>query len=352
MALGTLTSLDPLKLFPGTVLDFGEDAALQAVNDTLNAYNDVVQDMFAGSIEETEEPIEGWGISVDTELMDELDEFGTSNPMKVGGGQNVGFPLRNYGKTLQWTKNYLANTSAKAFAVQVDGIITADLLTMYREFKRCIYLPTNYTFVDRWVTENKNLTISVKRLLNGDGASIPVGPNGETFNGASHSHYLGAATMTNAAVTAALEHVIEHYTDGSAQININRADESAFRLLTDFNAYPDPRVTYGANTQLGRGVLDNTKLYNRAIGVFRGAEVWVKPWAIANILHFTMKGAPAPVKRRKRKGSTGRLELVSDVDAHPLRARAWEHMYGFGVHERSNGVLLYIGNASYQAPTI
>lgn len=350
--LGTLSTLDPLVLYPGNVLDFGEDAAYEAVSRTLEAHNRMVDDMLAGFVETTEEPILGWGVQVDDTPLDELDEFGTPNAYKFVGGTNVGFPLKSYGTTLQWTRKYFLNTKAKDFAQQVNNLMIKDTKTIQREYKKALFGPTNYTFVDRLVSENRNLTISVKRLLNADSASVPNGPNGETFDGSTHTHYTGSATLTNAALKAHLENVVEHYTEGEAIININRAQETTVRGLSDFYAYPDSRTQVSISTTTGRGVLDTIKLYNRAIGVFNGAEVWVKPWMIANYVHAWMRGAPAPIKMRRRKGSNGNLTLVSEVDAHPLRAKSYEREFGMGMHERSNGAVMYIGGGSYVAPTI
>lgn len=350
--LGTLSTLDPLVLYPGNVLDFGEDAAYEAVQRTLDAHNVMVRDMLMGFVEVTEEPILGWGVGVDDTPLDELDEFGTPNAYKFTGGTNVGFPLRNYGATLQWTRKYFQNTKAADFAQQINNLLVKDTKTIQREYKRALFGATNYTFVDRLVSENRNLTISVKRLVNADSASIPNGPNAEVFDGASHTHYTGSSTLTNAALKTHLENVVEHYNEGEAMININRAQETTVRGLSDFVPYVDSRTIPSLSSTTGRAPLDTMRLYNRAIGVFNGAEVWVKPWMIASYVHAWMKGAPAPLKMRKRKGGTNQLTLVSEVDAHPLRAKMYEREFGMGVHERTNGAIMYVGGASYTAPTI
>ena len=44
----------------------------------------------------------------------------------------------------------------------------------------------------------------------------------------------------------------------------------------------DPRIIKADNVQGARGTLDMSRLDNRAIGIFEGAEVWVKPWMIQN----------------------------------------------------------------------
>lgn len=352
MAIGTLTTLDPLVLYPGSVLDFGEDAAFAAVEATLAAHNEMLAAMLAGFAEETEETILGWGVQMDDNALDELDEFGTPNASKLAGGTNVGFPLRNYGGALQWTRKWMQNTKAKDFAEQVKGIMIRSVKTVEREFKKALFGPTNYTFVDRLVSENRNLTIAVKRLINADSASIPNSPDNQTFDGSTHTHYTGSSTLTNAALKTHLENVVEHYNEGMALININRAQEATVRGLADFVPYVDPRIQQASTTTYANGGLDVNRLYNRAIGVFNGAEVWVKPWMIASYVHAWMRGAPAPLKVRYRKGSTHGLQLVAEVDAHPLRAKAYEHEFGVGVHERTNGAVMYVGSGSYVAPTI
>jgi hypothetical protein len=153
------------------------------------------------------------------------------------------------------------------------------------ELKKAIYTPTNYTFVDLNVDK---APLAVKAFINADSSAIQDGPNGEVFNGATHTHYDGSATLTAAALLASINDVVEHGFGGGVKVFINAADEAAVRALTGFTAYLDPRVTINANAnQATPARRCHAKLDNRAIGIFGAAEVWVKPWAIANYAFIT-----------------------------------------------------------------
>jgi hypothetical protein len=55
---------------------------------------------------------------------------------------------------------------------------------------------------------------------------------------------------------------------------------------------------------------------------------------------------------RERRPGSFMLTLMAEDERHPLRARAWEAEYGFGVWTRTNGAVLYTGGTSYVSPTI
>ena len=194
--------------------------------------------------------------------------------------------------------------------------------------------------------------LAVKRLVNADSANIPEGPNGETFDGATHTHYIGEASLTAVFVQAAIDNLVEHGHGQMVKIAISKTDEAAFRLLTGFTAYPDPRIIYRATDTPGQTV-DITRLDNRAIGIFGGAEVWVKSWMPANYLFVWDAGSEPPLMVRTRENAnlTG-LRIAATNSMFPLYAQYMQDDFGVGVWNRTNGVVLYFANATYTDPTI
>ena len=92
---------------------------------------------------------------------------------------------------------------------------------------------------------------------------------------------------------------------------------------------------------------------NRAIGIFGGAEVWVKPWMPANYIFIWDAGSDKPVVIRQRAGgSQPGLRIAGENDAFPLHAQYMEAEFGAAVWNRTNGVMLYFGDTSYSDPTL
>lgn len=346
MAYGTLSVLDTLASSQQTIAAFGEDNAFSAIAAMLAAHNAQVAEMTADLMETTTDRQRRYG-GDDSMAMDEVDEYGTADAQKITAGVTVGFPLRLYSISLQWTRKYFENALGAEVAAQAIAARDADMKALQREMKRAIFKPTNATFVDRLVD---NVSLAVKAFVNNDGAAVPVGPNGETFAG-THNHYLGTASFVAANLTSLIETVVEHHNVGQVKVYINRAQEAAIRAFTGFTAYLDARIIPGSATTSATSTLDNSNLYNRSIGLFGGAEIWVKPWMPAGYVFAFVDGGPRPLVYRQRRPGAG-FELDYEDEAHPLRAKGWSREFGIGVWRRTAGAVLDTVNASYTAPTI
>lgn len=349
MAFGTISTLDALAAVDATIADIGEDRAFAAVDAYLRAHNNIVREMLGGLAEVTTDRQRRYGGN-DTVVMQELDQFGMPDAQKITAGVTVGVPLRRFGDTLQWTRSAFEVLTGREMAAQVNAIAAADLVLRQREIKRALFYSTNVdNFEDRLVD---NVELDIKRLVNADGAAIPIGPQGQSFDGSTHTHYIGEASYTNDFLEDALETVLEHYATGQAMIYINRAQEADTRGFTDFTEYLDARIIAASDDRSARGTLDSINLYDRAIGIFNGAEVHVKPWVPANYIFVWLMGQPPPLLFRERRPGTGSLRLVFEDENHPLRARSYESEFGVAVWNRTNGAVLYIANATYADPTL
>lgn len=353
MAYGTLQVSDLLATTQPSVIAFGEDQVFKSLDIILAAHNALLADKEGDLVERSTDRLRRFG-GIDTMTMDEIDEFGTPDAQKVSAGQNLGFPCRRYALAVQWTRHWLQNHAPSELTAQFVSAQDADARIVDRELRRAIFGPTNFTFLDRLID---NYSIDVKRLVNADGAALAPSPSGTTFVGATHTHYLFTAGVALAAadVTAMIETVVEHYAQGEPRVYINKAQETVMRGLAGFTAYVDARIIPATNATSATGTLDRVQIYNRAIGIFGGAEVWVKPWIPAGYLFAFVMGAPKPVVRRSRQGQADALVIEADDEVHPLRARVMAREFGFGIWERTNGACLYIDTgaaAAYVSPTI
>jgi hypothetical protein len=351
MAYGTLSTLDTLAAIRQSVVDFGEDQAWNSIGAALDAHNAQVAEMLGSLVERTTDARRSYG-TTDAKVMDEMDQWGLPDAQKVTAGVTVDFPLRRYGSSLQWTYQWMRSNTVAQLAAEVAAIMDSDRLNFQRQVKRAIFLPTNTTFVDK-LGNPANVTLNLKAFVNADSAGIPVGPNGETFSGATHTHYLANATLTTAAATSLITTVQEHYNTGIPRVYIATADEAAWRALTGFQAYIDPRLTLNANANqpTARGELSN--LYNRPIGIYGNAEIWIKPWMIANYAFSFIPEQPAAVAMRVPTfAGLGDLNLVMEDERYPLRARSYERQFGMSIWNRTNGAVLYFAGGAYVAPTV
>src|SRR6266699_2498156 len=361
MPYGSLTTLDTLatlRAASGVVADIGEDIAFASIEAALAAHKQLLHDSLSGFVDTTTDRLRRYG-GPDTMVMEELDEFGTAGAQKITPGATLGFPLKFYGGSLQWTRLFFQNATGAELAAQVTAMMDADIKNMHRQLKLALFTPTNSTFEDRRVD---HVNLPLKALVNADSAPIPIAPDGTTFVASTHNHYLGATVAWTGAPTVAqlgadlvaLEGtVIEHFLTGGIQILANAAQEAQIRTATGFNPYFDPRLIPSVNQTNAMGDLDVMNVTNRAIGVIGAAEVWIKPWIPPAYIVAILVGAPqkALVMRERRTGS-GTLDLLFDNEVFPLRARSYGREFGFGVWNRVAAAVLDTAHTagSYAAP--
>lgn len=331
-----------------SVAEFGLENITPVLQRELEVHNALMVDMVSSFAEVTTDRQRVYGAAQGGSMV-EVDEYGASPTQRGRGGSTVGFPLRKFQYNIGWTQDWFLQKTPADMAENTLAAEKAHRQAVVREIKRAIYGSANYTYIDH-LTDN--VSLSVKAFLNADGAAIPSGPNGEVFVPASHTHYDGEASLTAAFLTALINNVVEHGHGGMVKIAISRTDEAAVRALSGFTAYADPRLVYGATDHTATTV-DITRLDNRAIGIFGAAEVWVKPWAIANYIFCWDEAGPKPLAFRQRSNAAVQgLVVASQFDSHPLHAQFMEAYFGVGVWQRSQGAVLMFSNATYANPTI
>lgn len=357
MAFGTLTNQDSRAAQQTTVQAFGENEAYLAIQEQFDAYNAEVQNMLADLVEPTTDVLRVFGPGGDVGTVEDLDQGGSPDAQKVALGYNVGFPLRRIGRALQWDYDWTLRTSMVELDDQITAIMGADRLAVIRAIKRAVYTSSNNSsYVDR-LGLRPGITLPIKAAFNNDGLIPPPGPNGETFLG-THTHYLYSTTFTEAAAKTQIDTVIEHRLGGTIRYYINRANETTVRAFTDFLPLFASYVNVSIAANTAQGTLDVQDVNNRMIGYFNGAEVWVKPWVLANYPIALRVGLPAfkPLVFRKLMDGPGfgDLTLAYQNKLFPLYANGWTRNFGIGVWTRDAISVSEMndGDSAYTIPTI
>jgi hypothetical protein len=331
---------------------YGMNTIREILDADIAAHNALVTQMLSEICEVTTDRQRIYGSSATGEMI-EVDEYGRAPTQRVQPGSSVGFPLRLYQYSIGWTRKFMETASPADLAMRTQAAESAHLRNIQREIKRAVFLSSNYTFNDHLVD---NVDLAVKRFVNADSALIPNGPNGETFDGASHTHFTAESTsaLTAANLTASIQTVIEHGHGNNVKVAICTTNEAAVRALSGFVAYVDPRVVSASTSTVGRVALDVSRLDNRAIGVFSGAEVWVKPWVPAGYYFSWDSGSPnKPLAFRQRTATSLQgLRIAAEIDDYPLLAQYMEAEFGIGVWNRTNGACHYSTSTTYADPTL
>lgn len=359
MAFGTVFTLDGVAHTQATTIaEIGEQNIWDNLDGFFAAHSDLFNAASGMIAERTTDRLRNYG-GVDTVDVQELDEFGQPSAQKIAvPGYLVGFPLRRFGNALQWTRDGFQNMSAEEFQRQVNAIANADERNLYNSIRRALFNPTNYNFRDWQLNRQEAIQLPVKALLNGDGEPIPHGPFNTVFDGSTHTHYLGVATSGTplvAEVSAVIDTVAEHFTSGQMILYISQADESDIRGLTGFKEYVDARLIDQRADLVTRTTLNVTNTYDRAIGLFNHAEVWVRPWIPSGYALAFNNGQDSPLAMREHSAEGLRgLRLVAQYETYPLRANEWEHRFGFGVWNRAAAAVLDMttGSGNYAAPAV
>jgi hypothetical protein len=285
--------------------------------------------------------------------MVEVDEYGRSETQVTTTGSTVNFPLRLFQHSIGWTRKYMERATVRDIAVQTAGAQKAHLKRLRYDIKRALFLSSNYTYSDHLVDR---VSLSVKRLVNADSAAIPDGPDGGSFTASSHTHYNANATLTTTALDAAISDLVEHGHGSRVVAVVNYADAASFTALTGFVSATPTYIqapAYNVATTTARTDLGNQ--YDRLLGYYNAAEVWVKPWGIANYVFLydaDDPGKPLMFRQRNVAGPLQGLRLAAELDTYPLYSKFFEAEFGFGVWTRTNGVVLRYNDASYADPTI
>lgn len=346
---GTHTFADLLSNRFQTVAEFGLENIQPILQAELDGHN-AVMEQIVGEIAEVSDDIERIYGSAVGGTMQLADEFAVTPTQKASPGAEVAFPLRKYEFPIGWTREFFLRSTPADMAVAMQNAEIAHRKAVVADARSALFRATNYTFTDKLGRVQKDLTI--KAFLNADGDPIPAGPNGEEFDGSSETHFSAVASLSTAALTAAIDDVALKASDASmVKVAISKTNEAAFKALSGFESAIDQRLLPTEGDP--REQLDIRSPLNRLIGYFAGAEIWVKPWAAAGYALVYDAGASEKplVMRVDPSPSLRGLVIAAEIPDHPLYARVMEARFGFGVYNRRAGAALEFGSdTSYTNP--
>lgn len=347
---GTHTIQDLLDVEHSSVAEFGRSTVEDVLQRDLANHRELTEEMIADIAEVTTDKQRIYGASGNTEMI-EVDEHGEGFTQEDHDSGETAYPLRKFLHPVGWTNDYESNATPADMAQATLQAEKADVKKVRDRMKKAIFKSSNYTYRDHLIDD---VSLSVKRFVNADGDPIPPGPDGTTFDGSTHTHYNAESSLSNAALVTSLEDLQEHGHTNDIKMFIAQGDESTVKGLSDFKEYVDARLTIQADANQPRQQVDPSRpLNNRAIGIFNAAEVWVKPWVPANYIFITdvMAEEDALIYRQHPIAGMQGLRLAAEISDYPLNTQEMEHYFGFGVWNRTNGVVHYFNNGTYSDPS-
>lgn len=361
MPYGTLHISDAIASSQQTVAQFGENNLFLEINNALTYHNKWVTDMTTMFCERTTDRLRLYG-GIGDVVNEEMDEESRPDASKSGSGVNIGFRIGRFGSSMQWTRDYFRIATLEEVVGQTNAHADQDRLQIVRQIKRAFLTPTSsLSYRDKLASrQSANVVLPVRALLNADSTVVPQGPNGETFDASTHTHYSGTTSLTAANVTALIANVLEHGVPANLRLYINSAQEAAIRAMTgagEFVAYVDARIRQPLSATFADGVaLDTGNTGDRAIGIFGAAEVWVKPWMPASYLLCVDEGTgnikPLAFRIQEDDPTLSDFTIRAEDESYPLRARTMARDFGVSVARRHMAAALFVGASSYTAPTI
>lgn len=323
-----------------------DDAAVQAtLTAELNAFNTVVADELRELVTVTTDVRRQYGAGTKGQ-MNKGDEFARAQTQKGATTGEVAFPFHKFIYATGWDEDFRRLASPSKFAEVFIGARQAYVKAIQDEIRGALFGSANYDFVDYMATK---LTLPVKRLLNADSAAVPLGPNGESFDGATHTHYLATASLTPTNADTLVRHVVEHGNGTDVRVYINQTDETAWTALTGFVRAQPANIIVADSVSRTARPLDRGRLTNRFVGVLaNGAEVWTKPWMTASYAFaFDAGSSEKPLAMREDIPGSRMLATSQLINLTPLSAQHYVARFGIGVNARANGAVLYTAGGSY-----
>lgn len=347
---GASTIQDLIAVETISSIEYGINTIEEVLRNDLAAWNAVVGDALSMLAVDTTERLERHGASAEGDML-RADEFSAGLTLRQQGGSDVAYPLYKFLRNVGWTLDSLKVATPADLARAQLGVQKAHQRAIYTELRRAFYKPTNFSVADDLIDGQ---TLNVKRLYNADSDPIPDGPYGETFDGATHDHYNANATLTEAALDAAITDVLEHRQGASVQIVTVTSNIANFEALTNYESLRGVQIVPAEDSDRPIQRFDATQNDNKVVGIYKGSwPVWVKPWGLANYALILDANGERPLKRRQRQQAALRgLRMKSTSQLEPLIVDFFEAEFGFGVWDRSAAAVLQFNNGTYQDPAI
>lgn len=339
-----------------SIMQYGLDGLLLAVQERMAFLNAQVSEQLSLFAEESTDSRRIWGSS-ENFSMSEVDEYGVAKAQKGTIGVEVAFPLRKFSIAVGSSKDWMYRKSAAEFAKRAMAIETAYVKRIQDELAYGIFNKTNYTFKDYLID---NTSLAVKAFINADSSVIPDAPNGATFTGSSHQHYVGTAgaALAYTDIDLLVANVSEHGNSG-VKLFIPQALVATLEGLASTKFVKLSMMGIIGSTDVSQTVRqDNpdSDPMNKLVGYWNGIEVYTRsfmPTAMILCVATNSMGQKPLVYRVDPVAALRGLRIASEEVSHPLMATTWEAHMGFGAWNRSAiAVLDTAHQTTYTAPTL
>lgn len=331
---------------------------LNEVQGALSVVNgDLINDpMFAGMLSVADEAAVEYAVGSSNSGVVEITDHSTPDPYKgVVTGHML--PLKDYARALGWTELGLRRAR--------EATINADVRAAVRDIKNSFQqqaLARFFKMEGETVGSTSNASVPLADGGTTDSSYVPFqSPDGETFTSA-HDHFLRQASVTEANVSAALEHLQEHGHNSPFTVIISRSDIATWTALSGFKSPEWPQIRQFDNSSgadRAAGLADIERYIGYLETDWGIAQLWATPRVPANYYAaFKSYGTLDP-----RNPLRLRVDPATGYGWNIMRGQ-WVNMphhlvvlhsaHGFGIGEdRTNGVAVYIaGSGDYTTPTI
>lgn len=269
----------------------------------------------------------------------------------------LGYDFRWKDFATRYTWMYLADAARGQVESLHNGALAADSRLQYRTVLNALFNNANRS--------SNETDATVYALWNADGASIPDHA-GDTFNGATHTHYLtsGTATLTDPADVEDLQNTVLHHgygdEDGAQLVLLCNRQEGD--IIASWRAgvggakfdfiSSDTSVPYLTQEQL---------VGTRPGGEFSGLKIsgqyghaLIAPNSLipAGYMAVVAVGGPTPVVGMREHANFTGLQIIRGKNPdYPLIESNYVHGIGAGVRQRGGAAVMKVTAGAYTVPT-
>ncbi len=286
--------------------------------------------------------------------VEESTEYSTPTP-KQGNTTGHNIPLRSYDRALGWTYLYMR----KARMTKLDADVRSAMSDITNDWQQRI-LTRLFKMEGETVGTTSNSSVPLADGGTTDSKYVPMNsPEGEVFT-SSHDHFLRHATISNANLTIALEHLQEHGHESPFDIIASRADASSWSGIDSGFKNPEwAGIVYKASATERAQETDISNYFGYIETDYGIARIWLTPRVPTNYYSvyksYGQGDARSPVRVRLDPGWGFGWAIVPGVWVNaPQLLGVMYTEYGFGIGEdRTNGVCVEIdASGDYATPTI